>query len=412
MPEVRRWTIFEHGALRLQGDGPSVEQADALFDAAVTAKSHLRALHWKTRLELMADRHVGIVTASGCQVEILPKLERDSTSISERTSLVRMLQHCGDIPFVGGEAASANWDDSDLLEIFARCYLQALLVEARRGLPRAYIREEDDLRALRGRWDPIRQYTVLAARPNRLACAFDEFSLDTPLNRMLKAAARVVRFAVTRPAVQALALEAEGLLEEVTDLPPSHAVTLAPLIDRTNHRLLDLLNWAKLLLQGSRQDTRGGTRQGFRILFDMAEVFERYAAAELRSIYQPQGWSVTAQGGRLKLVSECDTGVQAFETLPDVILRRGPETWIIDTKWKRLEPPFDAKHGVAQSDLYQMAAYARRYNAQKVTLLYPHWSALGPEPLVLKSWNLLPFEPDKTIVEIATLGVSPAHYSS
>jgi 5-methylcytosine-specific restriction enzyme subunit McrC len=316
-----------------------------------------------------------------------------------------MLQRCGDIPFVGGDAASSAWQGTDLLELFAGCYLQALVREARRGLPRAYIREDDDLTALRGRWNPIRQYSVLAARPNRLACAYDEFSLDTPLNHMLKAAARVVRFAISSPSVQALAFEAESWLETVGDLAPREALALNPLLDRTNSRLHDLLKWARLFLQGARQDTRGGKTQGFRILFDMAEVFERYAVTQIRARYQPQGWSVVAQGGLLNMVSDAQSGAQAFQTIPDIILRRGTQTWIIDTKWKRLEPPFDAKHGVAQSDLYQMAAYARRYQAQKVTLLYPHWSGLGFDEGLLKTWKLLPGSAGDCVVDVATLAL-------
>jgi 5-methylcytosine-specific restriction enzyme subunit McrC len=402
---VRRWTIREHSTLALDADGPSVAQADALFEAGNSAKKHQHALHWKTRTSLIADRHVGIIAIPGAQIEVLPKLETINNDDADRINLVRMLQRCGDIPFVGGDAASSDWQGTDLLELFARCYLQALVREARRGLPRTYIREEDDLTALRGRWNQIRQYSVLAARPNRLACAYDEFSLDTPLNQMLKAAARVVRFAIASPSVQALAFEGESWLETVSDLSPREALALNPLLDRTNNRLQDLLRWARLFLQGARQDMRGGETHGFRILFDMAEVFERYAVTQIRTRYQPEGWSITPQGGLLNMVADAHSGAQAFQTKPDIILRRGADTWIIDTKWKRLEPPFDAKHGVAQSDLYQMAAYARRYQAQKVILLYPHWSGLGFDEGLLKTWKLLPGSAGDCVLDVATLAL-------
>ncbi len=400
----RRWTIREHSPLALGDDGPTLEQADALYEAGIAAKSHLRALHWQTRKALIADRQVGIICVPGAQVEILPKIETVADDTKDRINLVRMLQRCGDIPFVGGDAASTDWAGADLLELFARCYLDALVREARRGLPRAYMREEDDLRALRGRWNTIRQYTTLAAQPSRIACAFDEFSLDTPLNRMLKAAMRVVRFAISKPAVQALAFEAEGWLDSVTDISPREAIALSPAIDRTNSRLQDLLKWARLFLRGARQTTRGGEQSGFRILFDMPEVFERFAVTQLCARYQPEGWGVTAQGGHLRLVADLQSGAEAFDTIPDIILRKGGQTWIVDTKWKRLEPPFDAKHGVAQSDLYQMAAYARRYGAQRITLVYPHWSALGTDAGVMKRWQLLPLEPEIT-VEVMTLAL-------
>ena len=61
---------------------------------------------------------------------------------------------------------------------------------------------EEDLKIMRGRLHVVRQVTTLAARPDMLACRFDELSENTPLNRVLKAA--VVRLAnVTRSAANA-----------------------------------------------------------------------------------------------------------------------------------------------------------------------------------------------------------------
>ena len=57
-------------------------------------------------------------------------------------------------------------------------------------MPRRYVGHEDDLSALRGRLDVKRQFTVLAASPQRLACRFDELSTDIALNRIMKAATR------------------------------------------------------------------------------------------------------------------------------------------------------------------------------------------------------------------------------
>ena len=41
---------------------------------------------------------------------------------------------------------------------------------------------------LRGRLDVVRQFSTLAASPDRLACRFDELSSDIPLNQIMKAA--------------------------------------------------------------------------------------------------------------------------------------------------------------------------------------------------------------------------------
>jgi 5-methylcytosine-specific restriction enzyme subunit McrC len=51
---------------------------------------------------------------------------------------------------------------------------------------------------------------------------------------------------------------------------------------------------------------------------------------------------------------------------PDVVLRKGSQTFIIDTKWKR------PKNNTASvSDLRQMYAYCRFWDAEKALLFYP-----------------------------------------
>ena len=51
---------------------------------------------------------------------------------------------------------------------------------------------------------------------------------------------------------------------------------------------------------------------------------------------------------------------------PDVVLRKGSQTFIIDTKWKR------PKNNTASvSDLRLMYAYCRFWDAEKALLLYP-----------------------------------------
>jgi 5-methylcytosine-specific restriction endonuclease McrBC regulatory subunit McrC len=49
---------------------------------------------------------------------------------------------------------------------------------------------------------------------------------------------------------------------------------------------------------------------------------------------------------------------------------------VIDTKWKLLSPGKKGRNGVAEADLYQLYAYARRYGCARSVLLYPHTNGL------------------------------------
>ena len=91
------------------------------------------------------------------------------------------------LPVADSEPAMLMTQRDNLLEVLVRLFADRLLAAARRGLPHRYLFREDDLPLLCGKLDIRRQLLHHAVRPDRLACRFDELSVDTPLNRVLKA---------------------------------------------------------------------------------------------------------------------------------------------------------------------------------------------------------------------------------
>ena len=87
-----------------------------------------------------------------------------------------------------GSLTELAWQRETLLEILIRIFCDKLTEAVRKGMPRRYVEQEDDLSALRGRVDVARQFTRHVVNPSRLACRFDVLSEDTSLNRIMKAA--------------------------------------------------------------------------------------------------------------------------------------------------------------------------------------------------------------------------------
>ena len=56
---------------------------------------------------------------------------------------------------------------------------------------------------------------------------------------------------------------------------------------------------------------------------------------------------------------------------PDIVIENEGKTIVIDTKWKLLSENV-RNNGILQSDMYQMYAYCKKYNAEKIVLLYPN----------------------------------------
>ena len=59
---------------------------------------------------------------------------------------------------------------------------------------------------------------------------------------------------------------------------------------------------------------------------------------------------------------------------------------IMDTKWKRLVHNSRSNYGISQSDMYQMYAYAKKYQTSEIYLLYPITDEMRDhEPIIFES---------------------------
>lgn len=344
---------------------------------------------------LTARQMVGVIAAPGCSLEILPKVdpaegEDPDGHRSVRQRLVRMLDVALGLNIGDGAATSMARQQEGLLDILIRLFADKLLAEARRGLPRAYLGREDDLPALRGRLNVIRQFTAHAVRPDRLACRYDALSSDIPLLRVMKACVIALRrHARAAPTVRKLD-ELRFLLSDIGDVSVSALPWESVRIDRTNRRWESLYALARLFLKRDWQATHraADAGQGITLLFPMNDLFEAYIAALMRKALRPAGLTVETQGGRLFcLIEEGEGGRNCFQTKPDMIVRLGTvasghAVAIVDTKWKRLVAASeDRKHGVSQADVYQMMSYGQLYECPELVLLYPHHAGLGGQRL-------------------------------
>lgn len=365
----------EWGRIEVGEGGFTRPQANAMLEAA---RAH--PLGGRDGTAILCDHYgylrarqmVGVLAAPGCSLEILPKVDPeapDEAVATVRDRLVHMLDVAFGLGLSLGSSAAMERKADSLLEVFIAAFAERLLAEVRRGLPRQYVACEEDLRALRGRLDVGRQFTVNAVRPDRLACRFAALEADGPLLQVMKACVLLVERHARGSETRRKLAELRFLLAEVREVPRAALPWRQLRIDRSNGRWRALLELARMLLGGDfqRVHARANAPEGITLLFAMHALFERYIAEQLRRALAGSGLEVVAQGGGLCALGAWQgVGGESHPTYPDILVRRGGEVLcVIDTKWKRFAD------GVSQADAYQMIAYARLYRCRHLILLYP-----------------------------------------
>jgi len=395
---VREWEYLPVSADGSE-TGLSRAEADQLLLVAQAAQSTLNlggedveSILVNGVSRIRAQQVVGILVAPGVALEILPKIDGLETDDRQtRVNLVRMLARTHNLSIAEGALTSLGRQEHDLLEILIRIFATKLFVAVHRGLPRRYIGLEDDLGTLRGGLDVKRQFTILAATPQKLACRFEELSSDIPLNQLMKAAVLQLRAVSGSPENQRRLRELALAFADVRSVPLSQVVVQNVVLDRTNTDWHELVRLAKLLLGRQFQTTSAGRIEGFSLLFEMNTLFEEFIGRTLQRRLAGTDLEVSLQGPRSHVLSEKDGGAFRFRTIPDIVIHRGGNPFlIIDTKWKRLKGELDdRKRGVGQSDVYQMLAYGDVYNVARLMLLYPHHDALGSHAGTLGEYRVI-----------------------
>lgn len=110
------------------------------------------------------------------------------------------------------------------------------------------------------------------------------------------------------------------------------------------------------------------------LLFPMERLFEACVAAWMRKHLTPEA-RITVQA---KTFSLCEhNGARMFQLRPDLLGRHQGSSWVMDTKWKRIDGSGRVeKYGLSQSDFLQMFADGHTHlaGARELVLIYPHWS--------------------------------------
>ena len=344
---------------------------------------------------IRARNWVGEITVNDLTIRILPKIISisESKNLIERqekikntsgkivNALVKMLEIAWDVPIRDVDLSTLEQHRDSLFEAFLTIYSIKLLAELREGLYREYVRRSDDLGYVKGQID-FPRYANQWDRRHVVPCNYHERSADNLINRALKYAAHLgSMYSSSSDNFKRLKI-AESILDMISLTPVSPQEIEGITFHRLNERFKPLVNMAYLLIAYMSFKFTYGGRKVFTFLIPMERVFEAFIANAIKKYVLPKCCSDV----RIKIQSEIESKYilegHKFRMQPDIMLEKGDERYIIDTKYKLLNPE-DRRVGVSQSDVYQMLAYTLSYKSKKTMLLYPE--SLAGE--IERDWN-------------------------
>lgn len=322
---------------------------------------------------LKLDNYVGVLeTPCGTRIEILPKHFEDGDCIQQSRALLRrMIQKSLKLPTREVGATALQRFDTPLTEWVMGSFLQTLDHLIKRGLRFDYQRVEEEQRYLRGQFNTARQMRQPPGRQHHFQIRHDLFHPDRAENRLLRTALDIVCKATRDPSNWRLSHELRSMLLEI----PTSRDTKQDFKQWRNDRLMahyqPIKPWCELIIQQTTPLAVAGEWEGMSLLFPMEKLFERYVAACLRDSLPPDATLHVER--RSEYLCE-HQGRKVFQLRPDLMITQGDKSWVLDTKWKRLDAgAFEQNYGLSQSDFYQLFAYGHKYLRGRgdLVLIYP-----------------------------------------
>ncbi|HED9940853.1 TPA: McrC family protein [Campylobacter jejuni] len=276
--------------------------------------------------------------------------------------LINMLKTLKNSPFKNSNISSLQVSKMSLFEIFITMFLDEFDSVYKKGLMRSYLSCEENRAFLKGKLlfnEHIKQNLI---HKERFFTSNDEFVLDIAPNRLIKS---TLNFLKSKTSLNKFRLiKAMQMLDEV-EFSKNYEKDFSYKISRHFDYYENLLLWCKIFLKNESFMPYHGKNEAFALLFPMEKIFEDYVAYMLKKVNSTQ--DIKVQNNGKYLISKNDEN--CFMLKPDLYIKN---KMILDTKWKIPNDSEDEKkQGIAQSDLYQMFAYACKFKIYDIKLVYP-----------------------------------------
>lgn len=262
----------------------------------------------------------------------------------------------------------ATEDFDNTAELCAAILARGISMQIKRGLGKEYIPRTEALSSLRGKIDVSETIKTQALQRKQMVCSYDEFSVDSFMNRIIKSTMLLLlRADITK----ARKKELRKLLVFFDDVEAIdlHSVNWNMQYNRNNQTYRMLISICYLVVKGLLQTQSDGNTKLMDFLDEqrMHRLYEKFILEYYRKEY-PQ---IIASASQIPWQLDDDVSTMLPVMQTDIMLSHGEKTLIIDAKYyaHSTQIQYD-KHTLHSGNLYQIFTYVKNKEAALSAL--PH----------------------------------------
>ena len=341
-------------------------------DNRIETQQFLQLLHKSG--EIKSNKYVGVIHFNGQRINLLPKIFFDANkdcSVTEtnqmQNHILWWLSYCRKIKFPNYQTSLGS-QQSDFFEVLIYLFSKYTRELLSNSIYQQYQEVSSELPFMKGRLNTneyINQ-NLSTGRWHKLNCTYDSFVLDNEFNRIIKFVTTMLFNETSNQDSKKNLREILFILDEVTDerttAEQCARITFNPMFGDFE----TVRDYCKLFLSNSVSFDYKNDLKLFAFLLPMEYVFEDFIFGFIKKELK----DILAKSQRSDTHLDED---KTFKLKPDLFIKTPKKSLIADTKYKIVySDEKDPKKGISQTDLYQMLAYAVRFDIDEIILFYPN----------------------------------------
>ena len=253
-------------------------------------------------------------------------------------------------------------DYENVAEMCSAILIKGISTQVKRGLTKEYVPKMETLSSLRGKIDVSESLKTMAIEKMQLACSYDEFSVNSYMNQIIKSTAVLLMHSGISKA-RAKELRKLMLFFSDVDTVNLQRINWNQQYNRNNQSYRMLMAICYLVVKGLLQTQSDGSVKMMDFLDEqrMCRLYEKFILEYFRKEHP----EIKANASQIPWQLDDNENGMLPVMQSDIMLRRGEKVLIIDAKYyaHTLHQKYDKKT-IHSGNIYQIFTYVKNKEAE------------------------------------------------